>query len=341
MGDSLQAMSWYKNSISLNPLNDTDIFGLAEILLKKANFDGAKLMLNKCMELDPVNPDYRITYARLLYETQDDQAAIGYLLSLLDEFGENPKVLSEIAIFYFRSGRQKDFQDYKTKLEKNHSLDKAFYEFLIKAALLDERTNEIPELVEKLLVIEPGELEQMMIAGKVLFESGKLVDAEKWFKRVQAKLSSYPKVLYYIAKIDFLRKDIDGAMEKIKQDIKENGENDDDLVFMAQMLQVKKENIEAEILFKKAQKLNPNSYDAIIGLADLSTERSNHDLALDLYKRAMKLRPDEPAVYKKIGDLYRRIGQGALAIESYKMYLEMEPESSHKNNLEAYINDNR
>jgi tetratricopeptide (TPR) repeat protein len=274
----------------------------------------------------------------LIYETQDDQAAIGYLLSLKEEFGENPKIMSEIAILYFRAGKVKDYQTVRENLEKSHASDKSLYEFLIRAALMDERTAEVPGLVEKLLAIEPGDLEAMMTAGKVLFEEKKFVDAAKWFKRVQEKLPSYPKVLFYIAKIDMEANDLDGAMKKIQDDMKENGENDADLVFMAQIHARKEEFVEAENLFKRAQKLNPRSYDAIVGLADLSTKRNNHDLALDLYKRAMKLKSDEAIVHKKIGDVYRQLGQGTLAIESYKMYLDMEPESPEKNNLEAYIN---
>jgi tetratricopeptide (TPR) repeat protein len=338
MGDTLQAMSWLKNSIGMNPLNDSDIFLLSEILQKKGNFDAARILINKCIELDPINPDYRIAYAKLIYETQDDQAAIGYLLSLQDEFGENPRIMSEIAIFYFRAGKVKDYQDVRAKLEKLHSSDKSLYEFLIRAALMDERNAEIPELVEKLLAIEPGDLEAMMTAGRILFEDKKFVEAAKWFKRVQDKLPSYPKVLYYIAKIDMEAKDFDGAMKKIQDDMKENGENDADLVFMAQIHTQKEEFVEAENLFKRAQKINPRSYEAIVGLADLSTKRNNHDLALDLYKRAMKLKSDEPSVHKKIGDVYRQLGQGTLAIESYKLYLEMEPEAPEKSNLEAYIN---
>jgi tetratricopeptide (TPR) repeat protein len=338
MGDLLQAMSWLKNSINENPLNDEDIFVMAQILLKKANFDASRVLLNKCMELDPTNPDYRIAYARLLYETQDDLAAIGYLLSLKDDFGENAKVMSEIAIFYYRSGKIKDFQDYKTKLEKDHGTDRALYEFLIKSALLDDRNKDIPPLVEKLIAIEPGDLESMMTAGRVLFEDGKLAEAAKWFKRVKDKLDSYPKVLYFMAKIDFLSGDLDGALKKIEENIKANGENDDDLVFMAQMYLAKDNFVDAENLYRKAQKINPRSYDAIVGLADLSTKRNNHDLALDLYKNAIKLKEDEPLVHKKLGDVYRQLGQGGLAIESYKLYLEMDPESPHKSNLEAYIN---
>lgn len=338
MGDSLQAISWLRNSMNMNPLNDQDIFLLAELLIKRANFDAARILLGKCMELDPINPDYRIAYSKIVYEQQDDQAAIGYLLGLLNEFGENPKILSEIAIFYYRSGRVKDFQVYKEKLEKMPVKDASLYQFLIRAALLDERWNDIPPLVESLLAIEPGELEAMMTAGRVLFESGKLVEAAMWFKRIQEKLDTYPKVQYYIAKIKFLSKDYDGALKDVEADLKANGDNDSDLTLMAQIYVEKGELIQAENLFKRAQKINPKAFDSIMGLADISTKRNNFDLALDLYKRAMKEKADEPIIHKKIGDVYRLLGQGALAVESYKMYLEMNPEASDKNQVQSYIN---
>ena len=126
-------------------------------------------------------------------------------------------------------------------------------------------------------------------------------------------------------------------MEEIKKDIKDNGENDLSLVFMAEIQAEKGEFIESENLYKRAQKLNPRSYEALVGLADLSTKRNNYDLALDLYKRAMKQKTDEPIIHKKIGDVYRLLGQGTLAIESYRLYLDMEPEAREKANIEAYI----
>ena len=338
MGDSLQAISWFKNSMNMNPLNDRDIFYLVELLIKRANFDAARILINKCMELDPINPDYRIAYSKIIYEQQDDQAAIGYLLGLMDEFGENPKILSEIAIFYYRAGKVKDFQAYREKLEKLPTKDKALYEFLIRAALIDERFDEIPVLVESLLRIEPGELEAMMTAGRVLFENGKLVEAAKWFKRIQDKMESYPKVQYYIAKIKFLSKDYDGALRDVEADVKENGDNDADLTLIAQIYVEKGDLVQAESYFKKSQKINPRAYESLMGLADISTKRNNFDLALDLYKKAMREKSDEPLVHKKIGDVYRLLGQGGLAVESYKLYLEMNPEASDKAQIESYIN---
>lgn len=338
MGDPLQAINWFRNSMSINPLNDKDIYLLAELLIKRANFDAAKVLLNKCMELDPTNIDYRISYSKIVYEQQDDLAAIGYLLGLMEEFGENPKVMAEIAIFYYRAGKIKDFQAYKEKLEKLPTKDKSLYEFLIKAALLDERFNEIPDLVENLLRIEPGELEAMMTVGRVLFEDGKLIEAAKWFKRLQDKLETYPKVKYYIAKIKYLSKDYDEALKDIELDLKANGDNDADLCLMAQIYVEKGDLVTAENLFKRAQKINPKAFDSLVGLADISTKRNNFDLALDLYKKAMKEKTDEPVVHKKIGDVYRLLGQGALAVEAYKLYLEMNPEASDKAQIESYIN---
>ena len=337
MGDPIRAVGWLQASISANPLIDKDLSQLATIMIKRANFAQARSLLNKCMELDPLNPDYRISYARMLYETQDDQAAIGYLLNLVSEFGEDPKILAEIAIFYYRAGKVKDFMAYKEKLEKLPFKNKALYEFMIRAALLDERFNEIPGLVEKLLEVEPGETESMMTAGRVLFEEGKLVEAAKWFKRVQERLSSYPKVQYYVARIKLLSNDVSGAEEEIKKDIKDNGESDINLVLLGEILVKKGEFVTAETLYKKAQKINPNSFEAVMGLAELSMKRSNLDLALDLYKRAQKLRVEDPIVNKKIGDVYRLLGQGTLAIEAYKMYLEMEPEAADKKQIDSYI----
>lgn len=358
MGDTLQTVSWLKASMNANPLNDRDIFALAETFIKRNNFDAAQLLLNKCMELDPINPDYRIAYSKLIYEKQDDQAAVGYLLGLMNEFGENPKFLSEIAIMYYRAGKVKDFMAYKEKLSKLPNKDKALYDFLIRAALLDERFDEIPVLVEELLAIEPGELESMMTAGRVLFENGKLKEAATWFRRVQSKLSTYPKVQYYVAKIKLLAGEIDdpkgadekplldekgkpilGARNLILKDIKENGENDTSLVLLAEIMMKKDEIIEAETTLKKAQKINPRSFEALVLLADISTKRNNFDLALDLYKKAMGIKGDEPVLHRKMGDVYRLLGQGALAMESYKLYLEMNPDApaEEKKQLEDYL----
>lgn len=335
--DSLQAIGWLRQAINANPLDDEVVFMLAEILLKTHKYDQATSLVNKAIELDPSNPTYRTAYAKIIHETQDATSAIGYLLSLDQEFPDNPEILSEVAILYYRNGQIKDFQEIKAKMEKLPGKDKTLYTFLIKAALLDEKYDDIPPLAEKILEIEPGDLEAMMTAGKVLFETGKLVEATKWFLRLQDQLPSFPKLRFYLAKIRLINKEFDKAIEVLKEDLKENGETDDALALLGKIYFDKGELVEAENYFKRTQKINPRSFDALLGMAELSFRRNNLDQALDLFRKAQQQKPDDPTIHKKIGDVYRQMGQGALAVEAYKLYLELSPESPDKPQIETYI----
>lgn len=335
--DNLQAIGWLRQAINANPLDDEVVFMLAEILLKTHKYDQATSLVNKAIELDPSNPTYRIAYAKIIHETQDATSAIGYLLSLDTEFPDNPEILSEVAILYYRNGQIKDFEEIKSRMEKLPGKDKTLYSFLIKAALLDEKYNDIPALAEKILEIEPGDLEAMMTAARVLFETGKLIDATKWFLRLQEKLPSYPKLRFYLARIRLLNKEHDKAIEILKEDLKENGETDDALALLGQIYFDKGELVEAENYFKRTQKINARSYDALMGMAELSFRRNNLDQALDLFRKAQQQKSDDPTIHKKIGDVYRQMGQGALAVEAYKLYLELSPEAPDKPQIDTYL----
>ena len=335
--DLLQAIGWLRQAMNSNPLDDEVIFMLAEIMLRTHKYDQATSLVNKAIELDPSNTSYRVAYAKIVHETQDATSAIGYLLSLENEFPDNAEILSEVAILYYRNGQIKDFEEVKAKMEKLPGKDKTLYNFLIKAALIDEKYDQIPELAEKVLEIEPGDLEVMMTSAKVLFETGKLVDATKWFLRLQEKLPSYPKLRFYLAKIRLINKEHDKAIEILKEDLKENGETDDALALLGKIYFDKGELVEAENYFKRTQKINPRSYDALIGMAELSFRRNNLDQALDLYRKAQQQKSDDPTIHKKIGDVYRQMGQGALAVEAYKLYLELNPDSPDKPQIDTYI----
>ncbi len=335
--DNLQAVGWLRQAINANPLDDEVIFMLAEILLKTHKYDQATSLVNKAIELDPSNTTYRVAYAKIIHESQDAASAIGYLLSLNDEFPDNSEILSEVAILYYRNGQIKDFQEIKAKMEKFPGKDKTLYTFLIKAALLDERYKDIPPLAEKVLEIEPGDLEVMMTAGTVLFQTGELVEATKWFLRLQDKLPSYPKLRFYLAKIRLINKEYDKAIEILKEDLKENGESDDALALLGQIYFNKGELVEAENYYKRTQKINPRSYDALMGMAELSLRRNNLDQALDLFRKAQQQKSDDPTIHKKIGDVYRQMGQGALAVESYKLYLDVNPDALDKAEIETYL----
>ena len=133
----LLAMKWFQTAIRRNPLNDNYYFLFAKILLKHRKYDKSKLMLTKAIDLDPENVYYRAEYARVLYELDSVETAIGYLRDILENHPEDPKILGEIAIYYYRSGQVENFEKYKAKVQNLLVKDIDFYEFLIRAATLE------------------------------------------------------------------------------------------------------------------------------------------------------------------------------------------------------------
>ena len=76
-------------------------------------YPNARINLAKAIELDPLNIDYKVVWAKILYELESSDTAIGYLRDLLKEHPDNPKILADIAIYYYKSGQINDFENQK------------------------------------------------------------------------------------------------------------------------------------------------------------------------------------------------------------------------------------
>jgi tetratricopeptide (TPR) repeat protein len=208
---------------------------------------------------------------------------------------------------------------------------------MIKTALLDERYDDAQKYTEELVRIEPGDLVTMMQMGKAFMEQKKFKEAASWFKKVKDRLPSYPKIGYYKSKIELYLGNLEQAKLDVEADMKENGDYEEGLVLKGDILAKEEKYIEAEKIYKEAQKLNLKSVDAILGLAYISFKKQQFEIALDLYKRAEREQPGNPQVHRQLGEVYRFLGQGALAIEAYKMYLDLLPNAPDKDQIESHI----
>ena len=103
----------FEVSVQLDPLFDEGFHKLGEIYLSVRRYKYAKDRVNKAIQLNPSNPKYYVTYSRILYELNGVDMAIGYLRDQLQKFPNSPRVLSQIAQFYYRSGLQKDYLRYR------------------------------------------------------------------------------------------------------------------------------------------------------------------------------------------------------------------------------------
>jgi tetratricopeptide (TPR) repeat protein len=331
------AQNWLTKAINSNPLDDTNYFEMAKLYIDNKKFDDAKSRLSKAMKLNPLEVKYRIYYAKTLYELTDTDTAIGSLRDTLIDFPDDPEVMSEIGIYYYKSGQNKFFEEIKEKLSKMDNASKTLYQFLIKAAELDEKHEDIITYGNKLILMDPSDLQTRMLMAKTYIKQQNFKEALNLIRDVESKLNTFPLLNHQYAQLYLLTNDIPKAIEYAKKEIEGNPELEDGYVLLGNIFLKDEKFSDAEASFKKSQKLNPNSIPSIMGLGEISFKKGQLEISLELFLKVLKLQPDNLEVHRLLGDVYRHLGQGALAVESYKNYLEVNPNSSYKSQVEGYI----
>jgi tetratricopeptide (TPR) repeat protein len=335
--DFASSVAWLQRAINKDPLNDKNQFELAKMYIKYNKFNRAKTRLNKAMDLDPANTEYRVAYSKILYEVDGASFAIGYLYDVLQDFPDNGRILSQIGISYYRSGQIKSFEGIKEKLRSIPNKDTTLYEFLIEAAVIDGKPQDQIEYSQKLIEQNPGDLKTRLNLGKIYMSQEKYKKALNEFKAIEDRLETYPMLQLYMANLYMLTDNLDKATELAMKEVKANSSSELGYILLGDIYSRKKEYVEAENSYKKAQKINGENVDMLLGLAKINFKKSQYDLTLDLFLKARENAPERAEIHKLLGDAYRKMGQSSLAIESYKLFLELSPVSKYKDEINTYV----
>lgn len=337
-GDFNKTAGWLKKAIKSNPLDDTNVYELAKLYIKYNKFNKGMFYLKKAMELDPAKIEYRVSYAQILYEVESVNSAIGYLYDVLKKFPDDPKLMSSIGIYFYRSGQIKKYEDLKAKLLSLPKKDASLFNFLIEAAKLDEDYDAVIQYCIKLIELDPSDLDIRLYLSQLYIEKEKYGPALKELTAIKSRLSSYPKLKYFFSKLYLLSGEIEKAKMQAESEVKENPTLIDGYILMGEILKKEKELSKARKYFFKANQIDPKSVDALLGLAYVAFMNDQYDMALDYYKKAAELDPNRSEVYKLLGDVFRKLGQSQLAIKNYSHFLELLPNSKYKNQIRTYIN---
>ena len=331
------AVKWLRESIKRFPLNDHDYFQLAKIYLKNRKYDNAIQMLNEAIALDPKMIDYRSVYAEILYERSDTDSALGYLRDVLDENKDHPKLLGDIAIYYYRSGQMKKFENYMKRVENLPTKDQTFYEFLIRAAKLDERNQDVIKYAKELIKVNPGDLETRMILGEYLYKEKQYPSAVKFFESIIERLEGFPRAHYYLSKIFLEMGKIDDSLKYAEKEIKHNPTLEFGYYMRAECYKASKEFQKAINNYEKAISINGKYVEALMGLGWIKHRQNYYEEARELYLRAKKSDESNPEVYKRLGYVYKTTGNSGLAMESFQTYLDLYPAAPDRIKIEQEI----
>lgn len=331
------AMRWYSESLNRDPLSDYDMTQLAKIFLRMKKFNEAKNRLAKALLLDPKNPEYLAMNAEILFEQDSTDTGIGYLRDAISEVGEDPKLLSTIASFYYKSGQIKEFDSYYKRIQNLPKKDESFYEFLIYAAKLEEKSEDYINYSRELLKLNPGNLKVRLDLGEFLFGLKRYPEASTEFEEIRAKLASYPKVHYMLAKVYMATNDIVKAKEMALKELEMNPSLDSAYFIVGEVARIEKDYREAVLKYEKAISLNPKSVDALMAMAWIRLSQNYANEAIELYNRAMKEDRANPEIHKQMGLAYKAAGQRALAKEKFEDYLKLSPGAPDRDQIEAQI----
>lgn len=336
-GELNLAISKLYRAINGNPIDDNNYYELAKLYIKFFQYQKAKNMLKRAMDLDPANVNYKILYAKILYEVENSDAGISYLYNVLEDFPDNPKILSEIGVYYNRSGQVKRYEQIRKMLEELPKKDKSLYQFLIESARLEDNLGKQIELSEQLLNLDPGDLKVRMDLAEKYIEKRDYKNAKVHLESVKERLDTYPRLQYLYAKLYYYVEDLDKAKELVLKEIDENPTVVAGYLLLAEIYIKENEVNKAKQQYIKAIQIDRKNIDAMFGIAYIALQNDQYDMALDQYEKVKEIDVNNQEVYRLMGDAYRKLGQSQLAIANYKQFLELSPNSKYKNKIETYI----
>ena len=339
--NDLLAIKWFTEAVNRNPLLDNELYLMAKIYVKNGKYQDGKLMLTRALTLDPVNLNYQILYAQILYDQDGADTAIGYIRDLLKTNQDNPQLLGEIAKYYYKSGQIKEFNLYRERVEKQATKDENFYRFMIYASELNQKADKVIEYARELVKINPGDVVTFMKMGEYLAKEGRYQESLEAFEQVKERLDNYPRINYMIAKTYVEMKNFDKAYEYAELEIKGNPKIPQGYYIAGHVLAKRGEFLPAIKQLEKAVTIDFGYVEALIELANLKRRQNSHEQARELLLRALKGEPNNPLVHRELGHVYRAVGQGALAAESFQTYLTLLPSANDRDEIEAYIRASR
>jgi len=336
-GDILKSILWLQQAVKLNPLNDSYLYELAKSYIKNNNFKVAKDLIIRAMSLDPSNLDYHMLYSDILYDRDDPNTAVGYLRQILKDFPDNPKILNKIAIFYYRTGQIKNFEELKNKLQNIPQSGAELYLYLMESARKENRYDDFVGYGRDYLKKIPGDLTVRMALVEIYYLQNKFDKAREELLVVEERMETYPKVQYYLAKMLLAEGKKEFALKAANQEAKNHPLLEEAFVLVGDISRLMENYPDAEKAYKSAQRINPKSVDSLKGIALIKMEKGEIDSAIDLFKKALKSKPDDASLYLVLGDLYRKMSVTQEAVKAYKSFLEIEPESPEKGKIELYL----
>jgi tetratricopeptide (TPR) repeat protein len=302
-GEYDSAIETFQAAISRAPSVAASHYFLGKARTAKGQIRLAERDFLKAGELDPKQAATKIALAELYVIRQEGKLAEPLLTEIIQERGEDPKLLWLLA----------------------------------QALRFQGRFEEAEQVVERFIAGSPEKAEGYYEFGRILQAWGKPDEALPQFRKAAALNPKAANAAAAVAGIFMARNERRKAEEWLGQCLPRV--DDKALLFnLLGRIALSDNDLEqAKKDFRSSIDANPDMLDSYLSLAGVYRRQNAEEDAVRLYESLLERNPESPSVLMLIGMLYETMGRESKAARYYEKALEINPDfGSAANNLAWY-----
>ena len=308
-GNNTAALASIQKALLQTPHKATAITQEIILLQQNQQTDVAITKLKAQLEIQPNNSRLRLLYARLLTETDLNEAYIQFT-QLSNESPNQPELKFSTAILAAELGKTDEAKPLFLELHKENYQPDTINFYL---GRIEEAQQQLPSALKYYLSVTQGEnyLPSRNRAARVLITQGNISDAQQLFSQLRDQLPEKKATLYVNeSNLLLLNKADNIALALLNTAIKEYPDNTD-LRYNRSTLYEKQDQIDLmEKDFRHVLSIEPENTNALNGLGYfLVTRTDRYEEAYLLIEKALTLNPNDPAIMDSIGWAAFKLGR--------------------------------
>lgn len=334
------------------------LFASAELNFEQGNFAQSLLFYETLAQMQPGSVFYQVKLAENYLRLERDAEAIAAARKAL-ELEKHPLAYFFLGRVYFELGQNDEAADaFGQAIALDGKLGDAFYFLglseerrgksdkaiaaLRQAVALspqnfnynerlgtlltdDSQYEEAVAFFKKAVALQPSSLEANVGLGLALFESGNYEEALKFLAEAE-RMKPGNEIINMFQRVTRSRQAGIARVAEMKQEAKENPNDVNIRVRLAELLGYARRMAEAEIYIEEIRRLTPKDVKIYLLIATVYTTAGKFDKALEFYQKALEIEQN-PGAYLGLAGVYEKRGQTEEAIKAYAKVIDLKPDS--------------
>ena len=345
----------------------------AELALAEKRLDDAEASIDEVLKRNVEDLDARLILGRIRLARDDLDGAIRAFQRVVKAEPKSAPARHQLALAYVKKG---DLAQAKSELAQATALTPDYADPVLLLAQLNLQSGATAPAIEslkELLKKQPNHVEASKVLGGAYLVNrqielardtflhlrkvapkdpkgplllgvslrmlGKNDEATREFEEALRLDPSSAEALSQLVEMAIARKDTDGALKRVKAQMKLAPQSGKMEWLQANVMAVRGDLTAAEAGYLRAIELEPTLLQPYIALAQLYARKSRFDEAIAKFDAALKVRPDNPGLLTLKGVLLQVSGKDAEAVPAYEAALRINPRLGPAANNLAYIYD--